>query len=272
MRPACLFFYLALFATSVALGATPKDAANDSIVIDGRVIQVEAQVRFDSLPPPPSRAPFHPTWSACGLMGAGTDWAHWSGRRDRALGVEVQWFQRALHQDFRSKSAVWFQGAIGAMATSIVDVQQDTFPDSLIGFLPATGNQPLRFVISQRFDIGTETDTVLASTIRSAALSPYATLGLTLEKKGWSFRVLGGVQYFAAATTLRMQLQEPSLTGSAYLPGAPIQGRLRPRFECAAGYRVPRSPWKFEVHGTALPSAPQNLWVGMGVTYFTDTP
>lgn len=270
MRPACLILFLHVLALPVAWGANPLIVFNDSIVIDGTVIQVEAQVRFDSLPQSSARPAFDPTWSVCAMTGVGTDWAYWSGQRDVALGLEMQWLKRTLHRDFRSKTTVWVEGTLGAMLTSNVEVDQGTFPDSLIGFLPATSNQPLRFVTSQQFDIGTETDTSSVTTIRSASFMPYAALGLTGEKKGWSFRMQAGIQFFPSSTALRIVLNEPSLTEPPFVPGAFIEGQVLPRFESAVGYRPPRSPWMFRIHGTALPGAPQNLWVGFGVTYIKD--
>lgn len=270
MRFAGLVLLSLILLVGEAAAAHSPLASNDSIVIDGKVIHVDAQVRFDSLPQQKTTPRYRPAWSADALVGMGGDWRQWSGQWDRAVEGEVQWLRRPLQQDFRSQSATWLTGSFGAMVSSLVGVNESTFPDSLIGFLPATPNAPLSFVTSQEFDIGTETDTLAAPTIRSASLAPYATLGIAVEKRNWSIRVAGGVQYSKPSVTSRPVLNAPSLEGPPLLPGEPTTGRLRARIEYSLGFRLDRTQVQLRLKGVLLPGMPQNHWVGLGVMYFTD--
>ena len=270
MRFAGLVLLSLILLVGEAAAARSSLASNDSIVIDGKVIHVDAQVRFDSLPQQKTNPRYRPAWSANALVGTGGDWRQWSGQWDQALNGEVQWLRRPLQQDFRSQSATWLTGSFGAMVTSLLGVDEATFPDSLIGFLPAPPNAPLSFVTSQEFDIGTETDTLAASTFRTASLAPYGTLGITLEKRNWSIRVAGGVQYSKPSAATRPVLNAPSLEGPPFLPGEPTTGRLRARIEYGLGFRPDRTPVQWRLQGVLLPGMPQNHWVGLGVMYFTD--
>lgn len=257
--------------TVLAASALAEETSNDSIVIDDKVIEVEARVRFDSLlqRSPDRSTAFQATWKASALVGAGgsTCWWHWSGSPDAAVQIQAELLRLPANRDFRKKSGWQVQLNVGMMAAALVEVDSGEFPDSLIGFVPSERNRPLRYVISQRFDIGTETDTLDAATLRSLQGSPFVAAGLTGYTGAWAFGIEAGVQYQAQPWSGRPVLQAPSLEGPAFLPAEAVPSGIQWRFSYHMSYHFPRSPWHVRWLGVWVPVGEQNHWLGAGVAY-----
>lgn len=270
MRHAGLLILL-VGLTVLPFAAHAVECSNDSIVIDGKVIEVQARVRFDSLieRAPDRSTEFQATWKAATLVGAGgsTRWWHWSGKPDAALQIQAELLRLPAVRDFRKKSGWQAQLNAGLMASSLVEIDAGEFPDSLIGFLPAERNRPLRFVTSQQFDIGTETDTLDAVTQRSLQVAPFVSAGLSGYAGAWTLRAEAGVHYQAQPWPGRPVLQAPTLEGSPFVPAVPVPPGIQVRFSYELAYHVPRTPWHLQWVGVFIPGSAQNHWLGMGVAY-----
>lgn len=257
--------------TVLPSAAHAVECSNDSIVIDGKVIEVEARVRFDSLIQPDTNrsAEFQATWKASTLVGAGgtSRWWHWSGKPDAALQIQAELLRLPAVRDFRKKSGWQAQLNAGVMAVSLVEIDAEEFPDSLIGFLPAERNRPLRFVTSQQFDIGTETDTLDAVTQRSLQVTPFVSAGLSGYAGAWSFGAEAGVHYQTQPWRGRPVLQVPTLEGPPFIPAVAVPAGIQVRFSYEFAYHIPRSPWHLRWVGIFFPGSAQNHWWGMGVAY-----
>ena len=153
------------------------------------------------------------------------------------------------------------------MVTSLVSIDAAAFPDSLIGFLPASATAPLRLVTSQQFDIGVESDTLDAATDRTTATVPFVSIGWDGVLGEWIGGVAGGVGYRMHASQDRPTLNAPSLDGAAYVPGVQRATGFVPMVQARIGYRKARSPWMVQFTGLWVPSAAQNHWWGVGVKY-----
>ena len=266
--------YLTFLLTVLApLWAVAHDSGTqDSILIDGVFLDVEAQVRFDSIASDPRNATveFQAAWTVNGLVGGGnpsTGWWHWSGRPDVSLqcSAELLWFPARLVQRKR------FQGQVhvdaGFVVTSLVSIDTAVFPDSLIGFLPASATAPLRMVTSQQFDIGVESDTLDAVTGRTSGTMPFVSIGWDGVFSEWMGGVAGGVGYRMRASQDRPTLNAPSLDRAAYVLGLQRDLGFVPMIQARIGYRKARSPWMIQFTGLWMPSAAQNHWWGVGIKY-----
>ncbi|MGB1122715.1 MAG: hypothetical protein ACPG08_04245 [Flavobacteriales bacterium] len=244
----------------------------DSILIDGSILDVEAQVQFDSIATDPrnSSAAFQAAWTVNGLVGGGafsTGWWYWSGRPDISFQCSAELLRFPGRLDRRKR----FQGQArlnaGFMVTSLVSVDAAAFPDSLIGFLPASATAPLRLVTFQQFDIGVESDTLDAVTERTSATMPFVSVGWDGVFGEWMGGVAGGVGYRMRASNDRPTLNAPSLNGAAYVPGVQRNPGFDPMIQARIGYRKTRSPWMVQLTALWMPSAAQNHWWGVGVKY-----
>ena len=270
MRHAGLLIVL-VGLTVLAAVSHAAEVSNDSIVIDGKVIEVEARVRFDSLlqSTQDRSAEFQATWKASSLIGVGqsTKWLFWSGKPDAAIQIQAELLRLPTVRDFRKKGGWQTQLNVGLMAASLVGIDAEDFPDSLIGFAPAERNRPLRYVTSQQFDIGTETDTLDAVTLRSRLVVPFVSAGLTGYRGVWTFGAEAGVQYQAQPWSGRPVLQAPTLEGPPFIPAVVVPAEIQLRFSCQLGYHIPRSPWHLRWLSVWLPGGAQNHWMGAGVAY-----
>lgn len=221
----CARLLVCLFAVLAPVGASAHEPmAQDSIVIDGVMLDVEAQVRFDSLPTDSrnTTATFQAAWTFNTFLGGGRSapgWWNWSGRPDVNFQCSAELLRFPAQLD-RRKRHQW-QGHLdaGFMVASLVSIDASTFPDSLIGFLPASASAPLRMVTSQQFDIGTETDTLDAVTSRTVATAPFASVGMDVVLREWQFGIAAGVCYRTRSAQDRPELNSPALDGAAFVPG-----------------------------------------------------
>lgn len=270
MRHAGLLILL-VGLTVLAPAAHAVECSNDSIVIDDKVIEVEARVRFDSLlqRAPDRSTAFQATWKAAALVGAGGSarWWYWSGKPDAAFQIQAELLRLPAVRDFRKKSGWQAQLNAGLMAASLVGIDAGEFPDSLIGFVPAERNRPLRYVISQRFDIGTETDTLDAVTLRTLQLAPFVSAGLTGYAGAWTLGAEAGLHYQTQPWSGRPVLQAPTLEGPPFVPAEQVPAGIQLRFSYQVSYHVPRSPWHVLWLGVWIPGGAQNHWLGAGVAY-----
>lgn len=271
MRCALLLVCLiALLAPSWASAHPP--VAQDSIVIDGVMLAVEAQVRFDSLLADPRNktATFQAAWTFNAFVGSGRSapgWWNWSGRPDVNVQCSAELLRFPAQLDRRKRRQWHGHVDAGFMVASLVSIDASTFPDSLIGFLPATATAPLRMVTSEQFDIGTETDTLDAVTGRTHATSPFASVGLDAVLSEWQVGIAGGVRYRARSAQDRPVLDSPTLDGAAYVEGIQRKPGVAPMVQVRICYQEDRSPWTFQLTGLWISDAPQNHWWGAGVKY-----
>ena len=269
----CARLLVCLFAVLAPCWASALEPVErDSIVIDGVMLDVEAQVRFDSLPTDSrnTTATFQAAWTVNAFVGGGRSapgWWNWSGRPDINLQCSAELLRFPAQLD-RRKRRQW-QGHVdaGVMIASLVSIDASAFPDSLIGFLPATVTDPLRMVTSQQFDIGTETDTLDAVTGRTVATAPYASVGLDAVLTEWQFGIAGGVRYRTRSVQDRPVLNSPTLDGAAFVPGIQRNPGIEPMVQFRIAYQQERSPWTFQLTGLWISEAPQNHWWGAGVKY-----
>jgi hypothetical protein len=246
--------------------------AQDSIVIDGVMLDVEAQVRFDSLLADPriKTTTFQAAWTFNAFVGSGSaapGWWNWSGRPDVNVQCSAELLRFPAQLDRRKRRQWHGHVDAGFIVASLVSIDASTFPDSLIGFLPATATAPLRMVISQQFDIGTETDTLDAVTGRTNAASPFASVGLDAVLSEWQVGIAGGVRYRTRSAQDRPVLNSPTLDGAAYVEGIQRKPGVAPMVQVRIGYQEDRSPWTFQLTGLWISDAPQNHWWGAGVKY-----
>ena len=265
-----LAFLLTVFAPYWASARAP--VAQDSIVIDGVMLDVEAQVRFDSLLADSRNktATFQAAWTFNAFVGSGRTapgWWNWSGRPDVNVQCSAELVRFPAQLD-RRKRRQW-QGHVdaGFMVASLVSIDASTFPDSLIGFLPATATAPLRMVTSQQFDIGTETDTLDAVTGRTVVTAPFALVGLDAVLSEWQVGIAGGVRYRARSVQDRPVLNSPTLDEDAYVTGIQRNPGVAPMIQVRIAYQEDRSPWTFQLTGLWFSQSPQNHWWGAGVKY-----
>ena len=269
----CARLLVCLFAVLAPVGASAHEPmAQDSIVIDGVMLDVEAQVRFDSLPTDSrnTTATFQAAWTFNTFLGGGRSapgWWNWSGRPDVNFQCSAELLRFPSQLD-RRKRHQW-QGHLdaGFMVASLVSIDASTFPDSLIGFLPASATAPLRMVTSQQFDIGTETDTLDAVTGRTVATTPFASVGMDVVLREWQFGIAAGVCYRTRSAQDRPELNSPALDGVAYVPGIQRNPGVEPMVQFRIAYQQERSPWTFQLTGLWISEAPQNHWWGVGVKY-----
>ena len=261
---------LTVLAPSWARANAP--VAQDSIVIDGVMLDVEAKVRFDSLLADPRNksATFQAAWTVNAIVGSGRSapgWWNWSGRPDVNLLCSAELLRFPDKLD-RRKRRQW-QGHVdaGFMVASLVSIDASAFPDSLIGFLPASATAPLRMVTFEQFDIGTETDTLDAVTGRTVTTAPFATVGLDAVLREWQVGIAGGVRYRPQSLKDRPVLNLPSLDRAAYVPGIQRNPGVEPMIQVRIAYQKDSSPWTFQLTGLWLSQAPQNQWLGAGVKY-----
>ena len=153
------------------------------------------------------------------------------------------------------------------MVASLVSIDATAFPDSLIGFLPASATAPLRMVTSQQFDIGTETDTLDALVGRTVVAAPFASVGLDAVLSEWQVGIAGGARYRTRSVQDRPALNAPALDGVAYVPGIQRNPGVEPMIQFRISYQKERSPWTFQLTGLWISEAPQNQWWGAGVKY-----
>ena len=265
-----LTFLPAVLAPLWAVGH--DTGTQDSIRIDGVILDVEAQVRFDSIAAVPrnATADFQAAWTVNGLVGGGnpsTGWWHWSGRPDVSLQCSAELLRFPVQLDRHKR----FQGRAhldaGFMVTSLVSIDTAAFPDSLIGFLSASATAPLRLVTSQQFDIGVESDTLDAATGRTTATTPFISIGWNGVFGEWIGGVAGGAGYRMRASQDRPTLNAPSLDGAAYVSGAQRAPGFVLMIQARIGYRKAHSPWMVQLTGLWMTSAAQNHWWGVGVKY-----
>ena len=269
----CARLLVCLFAVLAPLDASAHEPmAQDSIVIDRVMLDVEAQVRFDSLPTDlrNTTATFQAAWTFNTFLGGGRSapgWWNWSGRPDVNFQCSAELLRFPAQLD-RRKRHQW-QGHLdaGFMVASLVSIDASTFPDSLIGFLPASATAPLRMVTSQQFDIGTETDTLDAVTGRTVATAPFASVGMDVVLREWQFGIAAGVCYRTRSAQDRPELNSPALDGVAYVPGIQRNPGVEPMVQFRIAYQQERSPWTFQLTGLWISEAPQNHWWGVGVKY-----
>ena len=247
-------------------------SSRDTLVIDGVTVYVDAQVRFDSIRTNPrnSASDFQAAWTVNGLMGQGvppTGWKHWTGNPDLNLQFSAELVRFPSRLD-RLKRFQW-QARLdaGFMITSLVSIDASTFPDSLIGFLSATAAAPLRMVTFQQFDIGTETDTLNATTDRATATVPFASVGFDGVLGECYAGIAAGVGYRMQSSQDRPILNSPSLDGAAFVPGKQRDQGIHPVIQGRIGYRKASSSWTFQFTGLWMPQSAQNHWLGVGVKY-----
>ena len=265
-----LIFFLASLDPLWASADAP--AARDTIVIDGVTLDVEAQVRFDSMMTNPREndAAFQAAWTVCGLVGNGgppTGWRYWSGSSDVNVQFSAELLRFPARLDRRKRIQWQAHFDAGFMMTSLTSIDEHAFPDSLIGFLPATAVAPLRMVTSQQFDIGTETDTLDAITGRTVATAPFAFVGLDAVWGEWHAGVKGGVRFRMQSSQDRPTLNGPTLNGPAFVPGLPRDRGIEPMIQAQIGYQKKRSPWTIQLTGLWISESAQNQWWGVGVKY-----
>ena len=141
-------FLVCLFAVLAPVGARAHEPmAQDSIVIDGVMLDVEAQVRFDSLPTDSRNitATFQAAWTFNTFLGGGRSapgWWNWSGRPDVNFQCSAELLRLPARPGSPQTPPSGKHFDAGFMVASLVSIDASTFPDSLIGF---TGRRRLRF-------------------------------------------------------------------------------------------------------------------------------
>lgn len=224
----CLaLFGILLAAQGQGVAARGHFTSEDSIVVDGRVIRVQASVELDTVsrprrwqfgwnvPGPDERRPIKrrpPAWKGgelWGRMPLGT-----GGRLDTfsqglpGAGTGVGW----THVAPRPGRRAWgLGGQIQLQACPSVDFAT-ALPDSTIGFLPGEGAS-VRAVTWERFDLGVETDTVVVDLARSWTWGGALAGVLQVElSRNTPLEFAFGMERYGEARTL-IRVAEPAIGG-----------------------------------------------------------
>ncbi|MDA0913031.1 MAG: hypothetical protein O2818_02215 [Bacteroidetes bacterium] len=247
----------------------------DSIIVDGKVIQVQAAVSFDSLSRAPrttnnfSVATAFELNQAVGMGGRGEDdeWRKWTGEFDRAWTMQVSFSPSKSNLNRYDGTVRWSPSiAFGVNRWSIQHVNLENLPDSLIGFIPNSSLSPLQGVIYERFPIGVETDTLTIPVERNDSFIPHVMLGLSMQSNSWNGTLSIGFMRISAHTE-RILLRAPSLTEEPFVFGDDVDGMWRPRMEFVLGYQFAQSPWSVRFSAQKILGYQQDQWIGVGLRY-----
>lgn len=272
---ALIFAVNSVLAIDSELQIPSKWVRQDSIILDGKVIQVHSAVSFDSIPERTRTknslriATAVELNRALGTGGRGEDdqWRKWTGEFDRAWMVQVAFSPSRSSLNRINGSARWLPSiALGVSRWSIQNVNLESLPDSLIGFIPHSSLSPLQGVVYERFPIGVETDTLTIPIARQESISPHVMLGLNMHSNAWSGAISLGFSRISPHTE-RILLRAPSLTEEPFNVGEVVDGVWRPRMEFVVGYQFIQSPMSIRFNVQKILGYQQDQWIGVGFRY-----
>ncbi|MBV42488.1 MAG: hypothetical protein CL834_05595 [Crocinitomicaceae bacterium] len=286
---AFLFIPILLVWNSVVNAAEATSV--DSIRVDGKLVQVDAQVQFDSLARSNrartdngfmrqlrsdiARGSTSVSLEMLAGMGQGPleslSWSGWTGQYDlgHAIGLEQQLkgFQsRALNRN-GWRASVQGQILIFAQQLGGFDVQQ--IPDSVIGFIAQESGQDWSAVTYERYSNGIETDTVRMVTDRDLMYTTALQVGVALvHRKGGNIKIRGGA-LLNWQNSSRVKLEGPEIDGEPWRMFSVDAKRVLPLVCMEVGQEIITfSGWQFSVQGSVklMPKSVQNCWLGIGLT------
>jgi len=265
-------------ASALFVAMTASATEQDSLIIDQRVIAIDAQVQFDSIAT--SRTTRTDSWNlsridvglVIGIGGRGVEdrWHEWTGRYDRALEIQSVVWQMQRPRDFRKPFSIDWSAWVGLNASSLQTVRVNLLADSLIGFLPASGAEGLQQVTYERFPIGAgtgvETDTLAVPIDFQQTVSPFVMIRLSAH----SDRFLASLGLGIAVGTKRqgrIQFQSPELDSTPFIEGALDRSIWQPRITWTMGWKLASPRWSVCATGLLTPLAQQNHYMGLKVVY-----
>ena len=289
-RNLVLLFIPILLALSSEANAAEHTAV-DSIRVDGKLVQVDAQVQFDSLARSNRgrtnnglmrqlRADIASGSTSVSLemlagLGQGPleslSWSGWTGQYDlgRAIGFEQQLkgFQsKALNRNGWRASA---QGQILVFAQQLGGFDVHQIPDSVIGFIAQESGRDWSAVTYERYSNGIETDTVPMVTDRDLIYTTALQFGVALvHRKGGNIKIRGGA-LFNWQNSSRVKLERPEIDGEPWRIFSVDAKRVLPLVCVEMGQEIIAfSGWQFSVQGVVklMPKSVQNCWLGIGLT------
>lgn len=275
-----VFFVHAMLAcASIAWGhAIPSD----SIRLDGKILLVDAQVRFDStafskmgqLTPKsrPFRAGFLMTQIAFGMpekLISGSAVGSWVGQPSTLISMQVGSSHPVLKTTGRTpRHAVEWGVSLERLCLPSLNVAH--LPDSVIGFVQSNNGTPLQAVIYERFPIGVETDTVAVMLSNRTAWRTSLQLGWTQSwGRHWAWHAAVGITVLLNSET-EFGLEVPDINrGQAYVVKQQMAGEvfplidigLRRRFRTSA--LVASSNWTVALNVRAQPQLNSLVWCGI---------
>lgn len=273
-----------MWAVSVPSNAYECFSADlDTIWLNGRILDIDAQIRWDSIRIPGESPPIrHALFgnqrrhARVSLVRGSMEWGgwasndgdlvHWSRKSDVAwtvaMGRERQWESLKF-----ARSHGVGQWVIGARAMRLLYIDSSLFPDSLIGFSAATSSSPLRAITFERFPIGVETDTVEVSITRQLGVSLLAGFGIEQRfKNGWTVSGMLGFDVLIRSQS-RLDLEHPELDrGAAFHLTTWNAGTVMPWLEGDCSYSIRNKGQQVSRWGIGFrwqPNGLQPTWLGI---------
>ena len=246
----------------------------DSLIIDHRVISIDAQVQFDSIIK--IRTKRTDAWMIsdieAGLFwGAGgrnesDRWHQWTGRYDGAIEVRSTIWKTHKPRDFRKAFSFDWSAMVGLNVAWLQSVNTHLLSDSVIGFLPASEVGELQQVTYERFAIGVETDTLDVPVEFQRAFAPFAMVRFSARTDRF-IASLGLGLAAASKRESRIQFRSPELDAMPFIDGAWGQSIWQPRITWSLGWQFPASRWAICATGLVVPMSEQNHFIGLKIVH-----
>ena len=269
-----------LAVASIAWG---HDIPSDSIRLDGKILFVDAQVRFDSTTfskiglatakSRPFRAGLLMTQVAFGVpekLKSGSTVGSWVGQPSAFVSVHVGSSHPVFKNPGRSQQhAVEWGVSLVRLRLPSLNVAQ--LSDSVIGFVQSNSGNLLQAVIYERFPIGVETDTVAVTLSNRTAWRTSFQLGWAgTWRRHWAWHAAVGATVLLKSET-EFGLEFPDINrGQAYAVKQQMAGEvfplmdvgLRRRFS-ASTLATSSSYWTVALNVRAQPQLNSLFWSGI---------
>jgi hypothetical protein len=264
------------------------EISSDSIQLDGKILIVDAQVRFDSTAfsktqsskigrttanSRPFRAGFVMTQVAIGMpekLKSGSAVGSWVGQPSGLVSVNVGSSHLVFKKPGRSQQhAIEWGVSLERLRLPSLNVAQ--LSDSVIGFVQSYNDNSLQAVIYERFPIGVETDTVAVTLSNRTAWRTSLQLGWTHTwRRHWAWHAAVGATVILSSET-EFGLEVPDINrGRAYAVKQQMAGEvfplidvgLRRRFS-ASELAASSSYWTVALNIRAQPQLNSLFWSGI---------
>ena len=260
----------------------------DTIRVDGRLLIVDAQVKFDSVSVgqssntrgglsrtrnrPLMGNPFAMVglgWGMDQLADDGRAFRSWSQGQNQS--IQVQWGMSKIPKrraGIARSNPFTIEYSLSLEASSMRAMDVDLLPDSLIGFALADMDQSLLAITYSRFPIGVETDTLAISSDRLWLYS--ATMGFG---GNWDINQLVSAHFSAGFSILLNEVQEQRLfepaldRGYAFEEKSWSRASVLPFLECGlhrkwmANLSRAQGFGEVGIRGRWQPNSPQPVWL-----------
>ena len=282
------FLHAVLACASVVWG---HEAPSDSIRLDGKILIVDAQVRFDStafsktysskVARPranlrPFRSGFMMTQVAFGMpekLKSGSAVGSWVGQPSALVSVNVGSSHPVFKKPGRSQQhAVEWGVSLERLRLPTLNLAQ--LSDSVIGFVQSNSGNLLQAVIYERFPIGVETDTMAVTLSNRTAWRTSLQLGWTSTwRRHWVWHAALGATILLRSET-EFGLETPDLDrGHAYVVKQQMAGEVFPlmdvglRRRFSASTLAASSYWTVALNVRVQPQLNSLFWGGIQLSW-----